>query len=146
MGQLSTNHRSEQQAATQAMSHLIQQTNHSNTNIVFLIYCKSTLRSVQNEFQDNATRNVKHQFSIISRTNNAALQLIPAFCGITGNESSLQLIPAHCGITGNESALQLIPAHCGITGNKSALQLIPALCGITGNESADKLAKQASEC
>ena len=62
----------EQQAATQAMSHLINQAI-SNTN-VFLIDCKSVLQSVQNESQDNATRNFKHQFSIISRTNNAALQ------------------------------------------------------------------------
>ena len=86
-GQLSTYHKSEQQAATQAMSQLINQAV-SNTNIVFLIDCKSVLESVQNESQDNATRHFKHQFSIISRTNKAAFQWIPAHCGITGNESA----------------------------------------------------------
>ena len=80
-GQLSTNYRSEQQAATQAMSHLIKQAV-SNTNIVFLIDCTSVLQSIQNESQDNVTRNLKHQFIIVCRTNNAALQWIPSQCGI----------------------------------------------------------------
>ena len=94
-GQLSTNYRSEQQAATQAMSHLIQQAI-SKSNIVFLIDYKLVLQSVQNESQDNSTRNFKHQFSIISRTNNAALQWIPAHCGITGKESADNLAkPSH---------------------------------------------------
>ena len=88
--QLSTNYRYEQQAATQAMSHLIKQAI-SNTNIVFLIDCKSVLQSVQNESQDNATRNVKRQFIIISRTNNAVFQWISAHCGITGNQSADKL-------------------------------------------------------
>ena len=88
------------------MSHLIKQAI-SNTNMVFLIDCKSVLRSVQNVSQDNATSNFKHLFSIISRTNNAELQLIPTLRGITGNESALQLIPALCGITGNRSAEEL---------------------------------------
>ena len=66
------------------MSHLINQAV-SDTNIVFLIDCKSVLQSVQNESQGNATRHFKHQFSIISRTNKAA------HCGITGNESADKL-------------------------------------------------------
>ena len=78
-------------------SHLIKQAI-SNTNIVFLIDWKSVIQSVQNESQDNATRNFKHQFSIVSRTNNAALRWIPAHCGITGNESADKLAkqPSEC--------------------------------------------------
>ena len=72
------------------MSHLIKQVI-SNTNVVFLIDCKSVLQSVQNESQDNAIRNVKHQFIIISRTNNAVFQWISAHCGITGNQSADKL-------------------------------------------------------